>query len=158
MDERSPYAPPVSDVLVIEERKGAWWKALLYGVLIDIGGTMLLGIVVATVTFSVLTAQGKDTSDYVQLFADPLSPMMMAMSFAGCLLSVLGGYVCASVAKQNELKLAGVMAMISTLYSVMLGSYEYTAYMVFLYVATIASIFFGSWIGMKRNQQRRSSI
>lgn len=157
MDERSPYAPPVSDVLVINERKGAWWKAVLFGVLIDIGGTILLGIIVATAAVAVLTAQGKDASDFELLFSDPMSPMMMAMSFAGCLLSILGGYVCASVAKQNELRLAGVMAMISTLYGVMVGSYEFTPYIVFLYVATVVSIFFGSWVGMKHNQKRRSS-
>jgi peptidoglycan/LPS O-acetylase OafA/YrhL len=157
MDERSPYAPPVSDVSVIKERKGTAWKAVLFGVLIDIGGTMLLGVVVATVAFAVLAAQGKDASDFEQLFNDPLSPMMIAMSFAGGLLSVLGGYVCSRIAKQNEMKLAGVMAIISILYSVTVDSDELTAYTLFLYVATIASIFFGSWVGMKRNQQRRSS-
>jgi hypothetical protein len=156
MDERSPYAPPASNIELPDEHKGAPWKAVLFGVLIDIGGTMLLGIVVATVAFAVLTAQGKDASDFEQLFTDPMSPMMMAISFAGCLMSVIGGYVCSRFAKQNELKLAGVMAMISTLYSLVVGSYEFTAYTLFLYVATIASIFFGSWVGMKRNQRRLS--
>lgn len=155
MDERSPYAPPVSDVLVIKERKGASWKAILFGLLVDIGGTTATAFVGGMVAVILLTSQGVDETQLEQLFSDPSSPLMIAMTVLGGFFSVLGGYVCARVAKQNELKLGGVMALISTLFAIVLDG-ESNGMDLLLYAAGIVSVLFGSWLGMRRNQRSRA--
>lgn len=156
MDERNPYAPPVSEVLITKECKGAAWKAILFGLLVDIGGTTVIAFIGGVVAVIILTSQGMDETQLELLFSDPSSPFMIAMAVIGGLFSVLGGYVCARVAKQNELKLGGVMALLSTLFVIVLDG-ESTGIDLLLYAAGIVSIFFGSWLGMRRNQRSRAT-
>ena len=155
MEERSPYTPPVSDVEVVAERKGAAWKAVLIGELVDIGGTVLLSYIESTVAFVMMRNRGLDDAEFLKMFDDPLSPLLLTMTLTGILLSILGGFVCARIARHNEFKLAGVMVLISTLFSIAVGNKELTAYYVSMYAATVISVFFGSWLGLKLNQRRR---
>lgn len=158
MDERSPYAPPVSDVHIHQERKGASWKAVLFGLLVDIGGTTATAFVGGMVAVILLTSQGMDETQLEHLFSDPSSPLMIAMAVIGGLFSVLGGYVCARVAKQNELKLGGVMALISTLFAIVFdGESSGMTLDLLLYAAGIVSVLFGSWLGMRHNQRCRAT-
>lgn len=156
MDERSPYAPPASNPEIYEERKGAAWKAVLLGVVVDIGGTVVISFGAAFVAAMIFTSQGMDEAQFDQLFADRTSPLMVALTIVGGLFSILGGYVCARIAKHNELKLGGVVALFSTLFAIILDD-ERSGMTedLLLYTAGIVSILFGSWLGMKRNQRRR---
>lgn len=156
MDERSPYAPPVSDVSVSKERKGTAWKAILFGLLVDIGGTTIFAFVGGMLAVILLTSQGMDEAQLDQLFSERSSPLMIAMTVIGGLFSVLGGYVCARIAKQNELRLAGVMALITSLFNIYFGDDNRGMTLdLLLYAAGIVSVLFGSWLGMRRNQRDR---
>jgi hypothetical protein len=49
------------------------------------------------------------------------SPMALALALVGCMFSVLGGYVCARIAKHSEYKLGLVLAACSVVAGLALG-------------------------------------
>lgn len=158
MDERSPYAPPLSDIEVIDNRKGSPWKAVLLGLLVDHVGTFIFIIIFGVIANALFIGEDGDTSRLMSLLDEPLSPLMLFFYTTGCLFSVLGGFVCARIARQNELKLAFVLAALSLLYGVIIDDEAaVSALDLLLYSAGVASIFLGSWLGMKRNRRRRNT-
>lgn len=158
MDERSPYAPPASDVMIFEERKGAAWKAVLIGLIVDHVGSLISGVILGAIIGKILVGDDGDTSRLMQLLDDPLSPLMLFFYTVGCLFSALGAYVCARIARQNELKLAVALAALSLLYGAIFHDQSTTlTFDVLLSSAGVASIFLGAWLGMRRNQRARAA-
>jgi len=159
MDERSPYAAPASEVEVFEERKGAPWKGIVLGLLTDIGGSIVLSTLIVTVIAMIMTSHGVDQNEMRTLVLGPERSLFItaALYGTGLLFSVLGGFVCARIVKQSELKWGAVMAVLSTLIGLAMGgNHEGTALTFTLYVASIVATIAGAWLGMKRNQRQRS--
>jgi hypothetical protein len=164
MNERSPYAPPVSDVAAARERKGAPWKAVLFGLVVNIGGSMLAGflLVIATAIYTGYTDPNGFNDNQVekiaQIFSDPTSSIMIVGYIIGFLFSIFGGYVCSRIARHNELKLGGVLALVSSVLGLLMDGNSAASFPLelLLYSASIGGIMFGSWVGMKRNQPKVS--
>ncbi len=159
MEGRSPYSPPASAVDVYVEQKGAPWKAVLLGLLIDIGGSIVSSVLIVMVSAMVMASNGMDQREIQNLFAGPERslPVSVALYVMGGLFSVLGGFVCARIVKQNELKWGGIMAAISTLIGLVIGGNRHESVMaLFLYVVGFVATLMGAWLGMKRNQRLRS--
>ena len=72
---------------------------------------------------------------------------------------MLGGYVCARVARQSEYTLGVILAASVIVLGMLLfgdGGLDLGLSFV-LNAATVAAILFGAWVGKKRNRQQREA-
>ncbi len=131
-------------------------KAILYGVLVDIGGSILAGLVLATVYAFVLAGSGMPQEEMLQAISEPepASWYSIAGFVIGCGASFLGGYVCARVAGTHEMRAVSVVSAISGVASLVMGSgayaFEWTA---LLALVGMGAVFAGGWAGTQRNRR-----
>src|SRR5215510_11032931 len=95
----NPYSPPKGEVEDYPKQPWSPIKAVLLGLAVDVGGSMLLGLLLGMGYAIVLAASGMQADEIALALAD-LSPWSWISIFGtlmGCGLSVLGGYVCARV-------------------------------------------------------------
>jgi len=97
-----PYTPPSAPVRDRDpEASGSTWKAVTFGVLSDIVGTFLAGIVLFALLGSMLVSQGASPEELDRALMQSDAYMLMA-GVTGLGFTVLGGYVAARVANQRE--------------------------------------------------------
>ena len=144
------YEPPKSgfDRSPPDREPGSIIKAVLLGAATDIGGTLLIGIILGVVYGIVLASQGMPESEMQNAFAniDPWSPIgLIGMAF-GLGMSVLGGFVCARTANVASYNSLGIMSAISVAYGTFMsvGEYEWPV-LLLLNLLGLCAIFFGGW-------------
>ncbi len=132
-------------------------RAIAYGVLIDVGGSIAAGILLATAFSVALAADGASLAEIERTLADPdpaswFSVLGFAVGFAS---SFLGGYVCARVARSAEMRPVGVVAAVSGIVSLLMGSGAYAfEWNALLALAGMATVFAGGWAGTLHNRRR----
>jgi peptidoglycan/LPS O-acetylase OafA/YrhL len=155
----NPYRPPGAAVDDVVPPAGAPVKAIVYGVLVDVGGSLAAGLAIAIVYSIALAASGVTPEEMQRMFSDPdpLSWPSLIGSLAGGAASFLGGYVCARVAAVREMRSVGVVAAVSGIVSLAMGSdgypFEWDAV---LALAGMAAVFAGGWLGTRKNRRRRA--
>jgi hypothetical protein len=151
-ENHDPYAPPEARV---EDRRepGSPFKAVLVGVAVDVGGSLVAGVVLGMAFAGVLAASGASPEHIAAAFANlsPLSPMFIAGSLIGCGLSVWGGYLCARIARRREYGLGAVVAVISAAASLLMGGEQPAGLNLALSIATFGAVMFGARFGHARN-------
>jgi hypothetical protein len=152
VSERSPYAAPSAKVSDPAPRPGSPYKAVIFGLLTDFGGTIALSVLL---TFIWGVAQSPEVATGEAMTVDPWYSWV---GFAGGFgFSVLGGYVCARVAGQSEYTLGAILAVLVVVLGLLLfGSGEHDfGVAVALNAATVVAVIVGAWIGKKRNRRQR---
>ncbi len=157
LERQDPYRPPKSEVLDTDDRKGSPAKAVTVGVLIDIGGSSIAGFVMVAI-YGVMLASSGASPDEIAAALGTIAPdsWFSIIGFGlGALFSLWGGYVCARIARQSELKWGGVVAAISASFSLLIGM---AAYSILLNLAaaalTIGAVMFGAWTGAGMNRRQ----
>ena len=152
----SPYQPPEAQVAESEPRRGAPVKGMIFGVLVDIGGSLLASFVLFFVWAIWLGASGLDAESITQEMSepDPLSRFSLFGYALGTGFSWLGGYVCATVARETELQCAAVVATISTLVALAMGAGMPLGLYFSLTVLTFAAVMLGGWMGQQSNARQ----
>lgn len=160
MDDRSPYAPPSATVATAEQQRGSPWKAVVLGLLTDIGGSIIASVVIGIAYAALLASSGMAQDDAMQAFADleQNTTLMLLMYGVGGLFSVLGGYVCARIVRYNELRWAMLVAFGSATTGVLLGSQDEPAAQLLLLGATVAAVLLGAWLGARVNRRRLAAL
>ncbi|MFZ5549664.1 MAG: hypothetical protein ACOZJX_13285 [Pseudomonadota bacterium] len=120
----NPYSPPEAHVTDQPRPPGSPWKAIGWGLLVDIGGTMVLGTVFAIVAGVVMAAQGYPVEEVEAAFSGPVFDSWVS---AGAMLlglgcSVAGGYVGARIVRRQELKFAAIQAVLANVLGLLLAS------------------------------------
>jgi hypothetical protein len=88
---------------------------------------------------------------------DPMSGRAILTYGVGLVFSVLGGYVCARVARRSEFKLAGIVAAIGSAIGWILGGGQLPLLLhLFLTCLSVACVMFGAWLGAARDGLRAS--
>ena len=150
----SPYTPPTAPVRDAARPPGSPIKAVIYGVLVDVGGTFVTGSVLSIAYAMGLASEGMSPEQAAAALAKiPLdSWVSIAGMIFGCLFSVAGGYVCARVARKSEYKLGATVAAVGVLIGVFFGGGQYSAG-VFgaLLMATVVSVMVGAHLGATKN-------
>ena len=121
--EPNRYEPPRAKLDPRNREPGSIPKAVAIGAAIDIGGTMLGGIVLGLLYSVLLGLQGRSAAEVQQALTqfDPWSPFgIMAMAM-GLGMSVFGGYQCAIIANRTTYLAPGIMSLISVTSSAILG-------------------------------------
>jgi MFS family permease len=155
-----PYAPPKAKLADAgSDRPGSMVKAILLGIVTDIGGTYSVSFLFLILLSFTLGAGGGESGEVSRLMAE--SDVLRAMLFAiGMGFSVLGGYVAARVANRTELNaslLCGVCVVITgALLDAWFGNGGQTAGQLALTLATIPAALFGGWL-RKRNKRRAAT-
>jgi hypothetical protein len=133
--------------------RGSPVKGMVYGVLVDIGGSLLASFVLFFLWAMWLAATGMDATSIQQAMAepDPLSAVSLIGYATGTALSWAGGFVCARVAKETELQCAAVVATVSGLLALTMGSGAPFELHLFLTVLTVGAVMLGGWMGQQYN-------
>lgn len=158
MTDHNPYATPVAAAGGPAEpvRPGSPLRAVLLGLLVDLGGTTLVGILFVLGYAVWLGASGLPAEEVAARMGaiGPTTSVGLVLTALGGLLSLLGGYVCARVARANELRVALVMAAVSCSVGVLV-SVGSTALPVTLALAvlSLAAILGGAALGRRRNRR-----
>jgi hypothetical protein len=150
----NPYRAPAAPVADLERPRGSPLKGVIYGVLVDIVGTTAATMAIMFVWGIVLAVNGASAED-IQATAqniDPTSFIGLLASAVGCGFSFLGGYVCARVAGSAELKWAAVMAVISTVFGLLMTMHvPRDAFNTVMLVANFVIVVAGGYAGARRN-------
>ncbi len=85
---------------------------------------------------------------------DPMSGRAILTYGVGLVFSVLGGYVCARVARRSEFKLAGIVAAIGSAIGWILGGELPLLLHLFLTCLSVACVMFGAWLSVRSNERR----
>lgn len=113
----SPYAPPSSESKDAPQEAGSPVKAIVLGLLTDIGGTMATSFLLSIVFAVVWANQGMSNEQVVALMSDRAlsNPFTLTATIFGTVCSYLGGFICARIVRRSEIRYGAVLAAISVL-------------------------------------------
>ena len=148
----NPYKPPTAPVRDAEPPPPRpLTLAVLAGLGVGVGGTMVARLVAGTLYFMLTFERGATPEQYVEALPPPLSPIWITLVGLGCAFSVLGGYVCARVARRHERRVTLVLAVLSTAiaFSTIFG--RIGAFAMLALTLTFVSVMAGGGLGRYRN-------
>lgn len=154
----NPYTPPTATVGDIDVPNGSRIKAVLAGLAVDIGGSLLFGFAYIMIYSLAMAGTGADDEQIAaSLTALTEDPWFDAGGTAiGFLFSALGGYVCARIARHAEYRLGAIVAAVSIAFGLIVGTGEDSPIReAALIAAAFASTLAGTWIGASRNARDR---
>jgi len=136
--------------------RGSPVKGMALGLTVDIGGSMIAAFLLFFTWAIWLGASGLDAEAIAQAMTenDPMSGISLISYAAGAAFSWLGGYVCARVAQETELRCAAVVATISAALALAMGTALPLPLHLLLTVLTIAAVMLGGWMGAQRNARQ----
>jgi peptidoglycan/LPS O-acetylase OafA/YrhL len=112
----NPYRPPTAPVRDPPPTARSPVLAVLAGIGVNLGGTLVSSVVVAMLFSFMLIAQGRNGEEF-----DPRQPAFgIVVSLIGGIFSLLAGYVCARIVRRNERRTTAIMASLSAAASVAL--------------------------------------
>ena len=98
-----------------KQTKGAAVKAVIAGLIVDIGGSLVSAFVLVIAYSALLTSRGWSPQE-IEHHVTNLEPFsifsVITMIVGGCM-TVVGGYVCARIANYSEYKITCVFGFIS---------------------------------------------
>lgn len=153
----NPFAPPRSDLSSKPVERGSPVVAVIAGVAADIGGSFLSFILMGVGVGVTLGLQGMSPERIREVLTqtDPYSLQSILGYALGSVFSVVGGYVCARVARHAEYKLAGIVAAIGVTLGLLMGSGQLPAALnALLTVLSVLAVLGGAWLGAARNRFR----
>lgn len=157
----NPYSPPEARLADQPRPPGSPWKAIGLGLLVDIGGTMVLGTLFAILAGVVMAAQGRPVEEAQAAFSGPvfdswISTVAMLIGL-GC--SVAGGYICARIVRRQELKFAAIQAVLANVLGLLLASAPDAAddRPFLLLATTFVAVMAGAVWGQLRNRGQRGA-
>ena len=157
-----PFRPPAANIEARDTKRGSAVKAVFFGALTDIGGSMLAGIVFYMLYGIYLGATGNTLEDMAKPFGGAEagnSPMAFMMNMVGCLFSVLGGYVCSRIARHSEYRLGAILAAVNVTLSFLLMAGGEPDPLAGIYsLLTVAAVMVGTHIGAKANRRERAQV
>jgi len=156
----NPYAPPDAKLADPAAGPGSAAKAVAIGLAVDIGGTTIATVILALAYGIVLGALGASAEEIEAVITNvPTdSGFFYMVALGGLAFSMLGGFVCARIAKRSELKLGAILAAISAGLGLALGGDEtQLGTMISLTLLGIAAVIAGARIGQARNRRAGAS-
>ncbi|WP_162143303.1 hypothetical protein [Chitinilyticum aquatile] len=156
-----PYQAPAVDLTAPPEPRqpGALWKAVLFGVLIDTGGTLAFVTLLALglgIALSVAGLPPAQLEGEIQRLQQPFSGFWLTSIAVGLGFSLLGGYVCARIAHRPSLRPVYVLAACSFVFGALLGGLT-NGWILFLLLSAsgIASNLLGGWLYQRHHWPAR---
>lgn len=146
------YKTPASDMSGMESVPGSSPKAIVYGVLIDIGGSVLLGIALTIIYAGYLASQGmmEEQIQEALVTVETFSLVGLSGLVLGFGISILAGYVCAKTSKAHIIRDLVILSAISGSFSLLLSISSYGLLgQLLMIAATVLAIFSGGYLGKR---------
>jgi uncharacterized membrane protein YdjX (TVP38/TMEM64 family) len=152
-NESNPYSPPSSKVTDPPPEPGSPVKAVTWGVLTDLGGTIVSSIVIGIIYSAVASSSARSPDELAALMQsfgkDGWSYLLLTLVGSG--FSILGGYVCARISQRTDYRLGFVTGAISVAFGLLMAWDQAEALMhVLMAVVTIICVLAGMKLGMPR--------
>ena len=150
----NPYKAPTTPMKDVLPPPRSPILAVLAGVAVDIGGTLATTTVIGLVFLAMIAPQGGSPEEIRQALvdADPLSGYVAWGTVVGFGFSVLGGYVCARVARRQERRLAAIAGLIIGAIGLCIGGSPLGIWAnVGMSVVSFAAVMLGGELGRRRN-------
>lgn len=152
MSTPNPYAPPQAALQDVPAGAGSPVKAVTLGLAADIGGTVAATLIFFVLYGIWLGATGADPEE-INGMLDTDSWLFWAATAVGLAFSVLGGYVCARIAKRAEMKLGAIVAVLSAAIGVLLSADQYQlGTQISMTLAAIGAVMAGARLGQAKNR------
>ena len=121
--EPNRYEPPRAPLDPRSREPGSIPKAVFVGAIIDIGGTMIGGIIIGILYSLLLSVQGRSGAEVEQALThfDRWSLFGISLTLMGIAMSAVGGFQCAVVANRTTYLAPGIMSLISVTSGAMLN-------------------------------------
>lgn len=151
----NPFAPPRAKVTDAGANEpGSRIKALVLGGLVDVGGSTLIGF---PLYIALQNLSGMSGAQIAAQAIQPSTSIFWLNAVAGAFFSTLGGYVCARIAKRDELRLGLLLGSVVALFGFLVGSATYSAVANLMFaLIELAFVVLGARIGQDRN--RRTAV
>ena len=155
----NPFAPPGADLTPPEPRPpGAPWKAVLVGLVVDIAFTIVFSFILSLFYGGYLAASGHSVEE-IQALTEQSELggfYMFALYAVGGTGSLIGGYICARIARLHEYRVVAILIAVSIVLGWIIapakdGGLEFLLTSILTIVATLA----GAWLGVRRNRSPR---
>ena len=146
------YKAPQSDLETEDKDPVSLIKAIGLGLLTDLGGTLI-----ASIAVGLMWAANNSNADPEQLnrvLTTPGSEPFNAMLVLGLLMTLLGGYVCASVARRRSYVAPAIQGLILLAFGAMGPSSTPVGLLLFMNIATVLAVMGGAWLRIRRIQPR----
>ena len=130
-------------------KKGSPVKAIVIGVVVDIGGSIVLGIILVMIYSVLLASEGLSPKEieYQLTNLDPHSTFSIISMIVGGLVTVFAGYLCARIANYSEYKFTFILGCISAAFGLMVGESHFsTLDNIFLSILTLLCALLGAWL------------
>ena len=148
------YKTPQSDLETEDKDPVSLIKAIGLGLLTDLGGTLIASIAVGVMWVSRNT--DSDPEQLNRILMTPGSDPFNAMLVLGLGMTVLGGYVCASVARRRNFVAPAIQGLILLAFGAM-GSHSTPVGMLLLMnIGTVLAVMGGAWLRIRRIRPRTS--
>ena len=108
----NPYHPPEAPVADRDERFGSPVKAILVGLAVDIGGTVVAGTALA-IAWGVVLGSGGASGEEINRFFRESSSFMWVNLCVGLGFTGLGAYIAARIANRAEYRFALMLGLCS---------------------------------------------
>lgn len=133
---------------------GSAFKAITLGLFVDFGGTLLATVMLGLAYAFYFGLTGSAPGELAAATSDPHSSFSYAAAALGGLFSILGGYVCARIARRSEYLIGAVLALLAMAAALMLA-YEPGSWGLNLALAALtgATIMLGAHLGVRRNRR-----
>jgi hypothetical protein len=145
--DQNRYQPPRARIDSRNREPGSIPKAVTVGAIIDIGGTMLGGIVIALGYSMLLGIQGHSNTEIERALTefDRWSVFGLLLTAMGLVMSLFGGYQCAAIANRNAYLAPGILSLISVTFGAFMSAGEVALpELLMMSALTVASILGGA--------------
>jgi hypothetical protein len=153
--------PPESDSENKKLKKGSPVKAIIIGVVVDMGGTIVLGIILVMIYSVLLASEGMSPEEieYQLINLDPHSTFSIISMIIGGLVTVFAGYLCASIVNYSEYKFTFILGSISAAFGLIVGESHYsTLDNIFLSILTVMCALLGAWLYVVKKANQTDEI
>jgi hypothetical protein len=163
----NPFKPPDSDMKNRPSGppgeppvQGSPLKAVLTGLVVDLGGSTVISIVLSLLYHAQLARSGM-SEDQITDAMNHIPPQSMFQIWGillGALCSVAGGFVCARIVRRDEVRVGAVMAALSGFVSLLLGGATSDDMTLLLTLCTVACVMLGVKYGREANRRDAAPV
>jgi hypothetical protein len=149
-----PYAPPSASLRDAPRPPKSPIVSVVAGIAIDLVGSLLAGGVLGIIYAASLTAQGMSEQEVSAALENiPVGSWFFVFGTSvGLAFSFLGGYVCARLARKDELRLGAIVGAISAVAGMLFGAEYYGSALNLLMAALVVIVVLaGAIYGRRRN-------
>lgn len=146
------YKPPQAQLADQPAEPGSLTIAVVVGVVVDLIGTLVIGVVLSISLGVYLASQGNSPEEIQHALENlsPTSPVSLLAGALGCLVSVGAGYWCAAISRRRDYRAPVIMAAIMTVVGFFLGGEHAPWVHAIMAALSAASVLAGAWLYVRR--------